>query len=77
MLSLGICIAAGALHMSMMAHHGEKPVFGDFTAAFWTVTAISALATIWNLRFAPDAGAEISGRTLPVAKRMEATPRLR
>ena len=36
--------------------------FTDFTVAFWVVTAISALATIWNSRFAPDAGDALSGR---------------
>jgi EmrB/QacA subfamily drug resistance transporter len=78
MLSLGICIAAGALHASMLVHDAVKPAFGDFTAAFWIVTAISALATIWNLRFHPDAGAEISGRPPPAsAKAMEPAPRLR
>ncbi len=62
MLSLGICIAASALHLSMIVHGVEKPHMIDFTAAFWIVTAISMLATIWNLRFHPDAGSEISGR---------------
>jgi Na+/melibiose symporter-like transporter len=78
MLSLGICIAASALHVSMLTHDAVKPAFGDFTAAFWIVTAISALATIWNLRFHPDAGSEISGRApRVVAKAMEPAPRLR
>ncbi|HEY0316473.1 MAG TPA: MDR family MFS transporter [Sphingomonas sp.] len=76
MLSLGICVAASALHLSMLAHGGARPLFGDFTAAFWTVTAISLLATIWNLRFHPDAGAEISGRTPVERKGMEPAPRL-
>jgi MFS family permease len=67
MLSLGICIAASALHLSMIVHGVEKPAMIDFTAAFWIVTAISMSATIWNLRFARDAGMEISGRA-PVAK---------
>lgn len=77
MLSLGICVAASALHLSMMAHHVEKPAFGDFSAAFWTVTAISLLATIWNLRFHRDAGSEISGRAPAAAKPLEPAPRLR
>jgi EmrB/QacA subfamily drug resistance transporter len=62
MLSLGICIAATSLHVSMLLHHVEKPRLSDFSAAFLVVTAISALATIWNLRFAADAGSEISGK---------------
>ncbi|NIJ32871.1 MDR family MFS transporter [Sphingomonas oligoaromativorans] len=78
MLSLGICVAASSLRLSMLAHHAEKPALHDFTVGFLVVTGISALATVWNLRFAPDAGAEISGR-VPVrrAKRMEPEPRLR
>jgi EmrB/QacA subfamily drug resistance transporter len=61
MLSLGVCAGAIALHGSMLvAGHGQ-PALGDFSAALWSVCAISLTATVWNLRFAPDAGAEISG----------------
>ena len=63
MLSLGICVGAGALHVGMLATHGRTPQLSDFTLAFLVVTAISAVATIWNLRFAPDAGEELSGRS--------------
>jgi len=61
MLSLGICIAAIALHVATMASGHLTPSLRDFSAAFWVVTAISLSATFWNARFAPDAGAEISG----------------
>ncbi|WP_159980534.1 MULTISPECIES: MFS transporter [unclassified Novosphingobium] len=61
MLSLGICVAAVALHLAMVVNGNAAPTMGDFSAAFWVVTAISLTATLWNLRFAPDAGAEISG----------------
>jgi MFS family permease len=61
MLSLGICVAAMALHLAMLAKGHSAPTLGDFSAAFWVVTAVSLTATWWNLRFAPDAGAEISG----------------
>ncbi|WP_395334536.1 DHA2 family efflux MFS transporter permease subunit [Novosphingobium sp. BL-8H] len=64
MLSLGICVAAMALHLSMLAHGHETPALGDFSTAFWIVTAISLSATLWNLRFAPHAGAEISGHSV-------------
>ncbi|WP_207080690.1 MFS transporter [Novosphingobium sp. KA1] len=63
MLSLGICVAAVALHLAMLARGHALPTLGDFSAAFWVVTAISLSATIWNLRFAPEAGAEISGHS--------------
>jgi MFS family permease len=63
MLSLGICVGAAALHVGMLTTRHSKPEFSDFTLAFWVVTAISALATIWNMRFADNAGAELSGRS--------------
>ena len=61
MLSLGICVAAIVLHLSMRLRGHALPAFVDFTAAFWTVTAISATAILVNLRFGADDGAEISG----------------
>ncbi len=62
MLSLGICVGAVALHVSMLATRSSTPRFRDFTLAFAVVTAISALATVWNMRFSERAGAEMSGR---------------
>ncbi len=62
MLSVGICVAALALHGSILARgHKGTPALGDFSVAFLIVTAISLAATIWNVRFAADAGHEISG----------------
>jgi hypothetical protein len=62
MLSLGICVGAAALHLGMLAGARARPALQDFTLAFLIVTGVSALATIWNLRFSPDAGAEMGGR---------------
>ena len=62
MLSFGICTGATALHVSTVAHGRGNPGFADFSAAFWTVTGISALAVFVNRAFDPDAGAEMSGR---------------
>jgi MFS family permease len=62
MLSLGICTGAAVLHISQSLRHHPIPGFADFSAAFWTVTAISLLAVFVNLRFAPDAGADLAGR---------------
>ena len=62
MLSLGICVAALVLHLSMLARGHVRPAFPDFTTAFLVVTAISLTALFVNRRFAPDAGAEMSGR---------------
>ena len=62
MLSMGICVGAGALHVGMLAGGHATPHLRDFTIAFLAVTAISTSATIWNRRFDKDAGAELSGR---------------
>ncbi|RAK61819.1 MFS transporter [Phenylobacterium hankyongense] len=62
MLSLGICVGAAALHLAMAPSGRITPQPGDFTVAFLVVTAISASATIWNLKFSKTAGEEMSGR---------------
>ena len=72
MLSVGICVAALALHGSMLLRSHGTPQLGDFSIAFLIVTAISLSATIWNLRFAPDAGHEISGHSPLVRKPAQA-----
>jgi len=63
MLSLGICVGAFALHMSMTfsGSASDTPQLADFSAAFLFVTAISLTATFWNLRFSRTAGDDISG----------------
>jgi hypothetical protein len=61
MLSLGICIGALALNSSMAVRGNAHLDLSDFSVAFIVVTVVSLAATIWNLRFSPTAGAEISG----------------
>jgi len=63
MLSIGICAGAAGLQAAMAIDGHARPHLGDFTAAFWAVAAVSLTATIWNARFSPDAGHEISGHT--------------
>jgi EmrB/QacA subfamily drug resistance transporter len=63
MLSMGICAGAAALQGAMVLRGHRVPAFSDFTIAFWAVAGVSALATIWNLRFTHEAGHEISGHT--------------
>jgi EmrB/QacA subfamily drug resistance transporter len=63
MLSMGICAGAAALQSAMVLRGHHMPQFVDFTAAFWTVAAVSLTATIWNRRFSHEAGTEISGHT--------------
>jgi EmrB/QacA subfamily drug resistance transporter len=63
MLSIGICAGAAGLQGAMAVDGHAVPHFSDFNAAFWAVAAVSLSATIWNRRFAPDAGHEMSGHT--------------
>ncbi|WP_238312780.1 MDR family MFS transporter [Methylobacterium crusticola] len=63
MLSVGICVAAGVLQGAMWVNGHAAPAFADFSAAFLAVSAVSLSATLWNLRFAPEAGSDISGHT--------------
>ena len=63
MLSMGLCAGAAALQGAMVLRGHHAPQFPDFTAAFWTVAAVSLTATIWNRRFSHEAGTEISGHT--------------
>lgn len=72
MLSLGICVAAMVLQLASLANGHDKPALIDFSVAFWVVTAISLSATFWNMQFAPDAGAEISGHAAEESEADEA-----
>jgi len=63
MLSLGICVGAGALHVAMLTTHRTSPGFSAFTLAFLAVTAVSTSATLWNMRFSAQAGEALAGRT--------------
>jgi predicted MFS family arabinose efflux permease len=60
-LSLGICLGATMLHVSMAIGDRSTPAFIDFSVAFWTVTFISFCSVFANLRFDPNAGREMSG----------------
>ncbi len=61
MLSMGICVAGFALHLSMAANGRAVPGLADFSVAFVVVTTIAMSATFWNARLPHDAGADISG----------------
>ena len=45
MLSLGICTGAAALQIALSLQGHAKPSLGDFSIAFFTVTAISLTAS--------------------------------
>ena len=55
-LSAGICVGGIALQVSMAAHGRQIISLEDFSAAWWTVTAISLLAVFANARFNRRAG---------------------
>jgi EmrB/QacA subfamily drug resistance transporter len=63
MLSMGICAGAAGLQAAMVLHGHTLPKLIDFNMAFFAVAAVSLTATIWNKRFAADAGTELSGHT--------------
>jgi hypothetical protein len=62
MLSLGICVGAASLRVAMVGTRHTTLTLGHFTFAFLVVTAISTLATVWNMKFSAQAGDEMSGR---------------
>ncbi|MEH3102671.1 MAG: MFS transporter [Sphingomonas phyllosphaerae] len=60
-LSLGICTAATVLELGSALGGTGQPTLTTFSIAFVVVATISASAIVFNRRFAPDAGAEMSG----------------
>lgn len=61
MLSLGICVAAAALHASVTWHGREHAQLPDFSVAFLVVTFVSLIAAPVCLLLPKNAGAEMSG----------------
>src|SRR6201991_265298 len=61
MLSLGICVAAAALHASVSWHGHEQAQLPDFSVAFLVVTFISLVAAPVCALLPRNAGAEMSG----------------
>jgi MFS family permease len=60
-LSLGICTAATVLELGTSLGGRGQPTLATFSTAFLIVAAISSFAVVWNRKFTPDAGAEMSG----------------
>lgn len=65
MLSLGICTGALALKLSMGVSGHVRLQLADFSIAFVVVSLISLSSIRWHLRFAADAGHELSGHRRP------------
>ena len=61
-LSLGVTIAAWVLETSAGLHGHAVVKVADFNVAFMVVGAIASMSFWFNLRLAPNAGAEVSGR---------------
>lgn len=61
MLSLGICVASGALHISVAWSGRDTAHLGDFSLAFLVVTGISLLASPVCLAFPRNAGDQMRG----------------
>jgi MFS family permease len=61
MLSLGICVSAGALHASVALAGRDHAVLSDFSVAFLVVTSVSLFAAPVCARLPKNAGANISG----------------
>ena len=75
-LSLGVCVAAGALTVAMRAHGHATPQFSDFTSAIWTVAAVVACRRIRQPALCPR-GRGGTGRPRPLrhpASRVTDTP---
>lgn len=59
-IALGVALAGGILEV-LAAIHGGPPALSDFHIAFFLVALVSASASIWFIRLAPDAGDSVSG----------------
>jgi hypothetical protein len=62
MLSLGICVASGALHLSVAFSGHQHAQLSDFSTAFLVVTAVSIFASPVSLLFPKNAGDDMRGR---------------
>jgi hypothetical protein len=60
-LSLGVGLGALLLHMTLVWHGRSELGAGDFSAAYFTIAAISMSSLAFFARLPQDAGAEISG----------------
>ena len=69
-IALGVALAGGILEVSTGLREGPLTL-ADFHAAFFIVAAVSALASLFFVRLAPDAGHAVSGHGGRVAKEME------
>ncbi|CAN5144778.1 MFS transporter [soil metagenome] len=67
-LAAGVACAAFALEGSQYFRGATALAPADFSVAFFVVAAVSALSVFSYLRLSPDAGAEVSGRSVVVTE---------
>ncbi len=72
-LTLGICIAAGALAASRALAGRPELTLADFSAGFAVIGTLALLASPIASRLAPDAGSELSGHRAGLASRAAAS----
>lgn len=75
MLSLGICVSAGALHGSTLLSGHDRPMLSDFSVAFLVITSISLLASPICARLPKGAGAQLTGHIGPRSDRQTSANR--
>ena len=65
-LAAGVVCAASMLELAQYLRGDLMLTVDDFAYAFFVVALISAFSVFSHLNLAPDAGAEVSGKTTPV-----------
>jgi hypothetical protein len=61
-LSFGVGLGALLLHATLVWHGRSELGAGDFSAAYFTIAAISLTSLLFFVRLPEDAGAEVSGQ---------------
>ncbi len=64
-IACGVAAAGAILEAGMLLENTARPTLATFSAAFFIVGAVSALAALPFLALPREAGAEVSGRRLP------------
>jgi EmrB/QacA subfamily drug resistance transporter len=73
-LSTGVAVGALVVEITLWLKHGTAMSAYDFPPAFLAVGAITAAASLVFMRLSSDAGAELAGRTVPVAAAVKKHP---
>ncbi|WP_343314854.1 DHA2 family efflux MFS transporter permease subunit [Brucella sp. BE17] len=71
-LAIGVALAGGILELSSVLR-GAQLALVDFHIGFMVIAAVSALAFLWFVRLAPDAGHELAEPSVIKTKTVERT----